>query len=335
MYKYDSKALPVFEDGPFTLYILDFIYYKRSCGLKYEDSAPCVLRMICHQMNQYPADNLEMTKEMVNALVAKRPSEAYSTQSRRISYLRQLAIYLNMRGIPAYIYPENSIHKEEKTFVPYLFTQDEINAVYQVADNLIRIKRYPNYEKVYPTLLRLLFSSGLRISEALNLKIRHFDYLDALLLIENSKNGKSRRIPLSASMSHVLIEYLEHRYGPAPDRERFIFEAPDGGRYSRGSVRSTIMNIFKGAGLPTVSDGYHPRVHDARHQFAVSAMEKMKAEGMDLYCAMPLLSTYLGHKGLRETEKYLWLPEFRMEEIAVSGDKLIEGMIPEVSWDEK
>ncbi|MGL5434694.1 MAG: tyrosine-type recombinase/integrase [Lachnospiraceae bacterium] len=335
MYKNDSKALPVFEDGLFTPYTLDFIHYKRSCGIKYEDSAPYVLRMICHQMNQYPADGLEMTKEMVKALVEKHPAEAYSTQSRRISYLRQLAIYLNMRGIPAYVYPENSIHKEEKTFVPYLFTQNEVKTIFQVADNLPCIKRYPNYEKVYPVLLRLLFSSGLRISEALNLKIKHFSYADALLLIENAKNGKSRCIPLSASMSHVLIEYLDCRYGIAPARERFIFEAPDGGRYNRGGVRSTIMNIFKNAGLPTISDEYHPRVHDARHQFAVSAMEKMKAEGMDLYCAMPLLSVYLGHKGLRETEKYLWLPQFCMEEIAVSDQKLVAGMIPEVSWDEE
>jgi len=335
MSKYDSKTLPLFEDGPFTPYVLDFIHYKRSCGLKYEDSAPSVLRMICHQMNQYPAESLEMTKEMVNALVAKRPVEAYSTQSRRISYLRQLAVYLNMRGVPAYVYPENSIHKEEKTFVPYLFTPDEIKKIFQVADNLPRIKRYPNYEKVYPVLLRLLFSSGLRISEALNLKIRHFDYSDALLLIENSKNGKSRCIPLSASMSHMLTEYLECRFGISPDRERFIFEAPDGNRYYRCGIRSTIMNIFKNAGLPAVSEVYHPRVHDVRHQFAVNAMEKMKAEGMDLYCAMPLLSVYLGHKGLRETEKYLWLPQFRMEEIAVSDQKLVPGMIPEVSWDEE
>ena len=64
-------------------------------------------------------------------------------------------------------------------------------------------------------------------------------------------------------------------------------------------------------------------------------MEKMHENGMDLYYVLPLLSTYLGHKGIRETERYLRLPQFKMDEIASSNKKLIYGMIPEVNWDDK
>jgi integrase len=167
------------------------------------------------------------------------------------------------------------------------------------------------------------------------LKLKHFDENSNALLVENSKKGKSRCVPLSASMSCVIKNYINKRFGIQSGIERYIFEAPDGGRYSKCGVRSTIINIFKAAGVPTTISGRHARVHDVRHFFAVKSMEKMKLSGMDLYCAMPLLSMYLGHEGLRETEKYLWLPEFRMGELSAPSRQVQSGMIPEVTWDEE
>lgn len=325
----------VFKEGVFTPYILSFIQYKRSCGLQYEDSAECTLRMICDKLNQYQIESPpELTKEMVENLAAKRIDETYATQCRRITYLRQLAIYLNKISITAYIIPVQQKPKDNRAFVPYLLSDLEIEKMFVVADNLSPIVRYPHYQKVYPVLLRLLYATGLRTSEALNLKHRSFDKINNTLLIENSKKGKTRCIPLSTSISNALTKYISCRFGEVSDFEGYIFAAPDGGRYSRGAVRSTIINIFKTAGIPTTVSEHHARVHDLRHLFAVKAMEKMKAEGVDLYCAMPLLSVYLGHKGLRETEKYLWLPQFRMAEVSAS-DRLLPGMIPEVSWDEE
>ena len=115
--KHDAKTLPVFEDGIFTPYIVGFIHYKRSNGLKYEDSAQYVLRTICRRLNQYPIDCPELTKEMVDDLVNKRPEEKYSTQSRRVTYLREFARYLNRHSVTAYVYPEQSRHREETAFI--------------------------------------------------------------------------------------------------------------------------------------------------------------------------------------------------------------------------
>jgi integrase len=329
----NEKKMPDFGEGVFTKFIIDFILYKRSCGLKYEDSIEYVLRIINRALNNYSVKEPELTKEMVDQLVKKRPHEQYSTQSRRISLLRQFARYLTWRGINAYVYPELSIHKEEQTFVPYLFTDSELHSIFSVADHLLAKSRYPFYQMVYPVIIRLLYSCGLRLSEALNLKILDFNMEIATLYIDKSKK-KSRLVAMSASMSKVLWDYVENRYGDKKYPERYIFEAPDGNRYNRGSVRSTIMNIYKHAGLPMVGCGRHPRVHDLRHNFSVRAMEKMQKSGMDLYCTLPLISVYLGHKGIRETERYLRLPQFRMDEIASSGAKLVEGMIPEVKWDD-
>lgn len=309
----NERRMPDFDEGAFTELILDFISYKRICGLKYEDSAEYVLRAINKELNNYAVEESVLTKEMVDNLVKKRPHEQYSTQSRRISLLRQLAKYLSQRGINAYVYPELSIHNEERTFVPYLFTDSEMKSVFLVADHLPLINKYPFYHMVYPVLIRLLYSCGLRLSEALHLRIRDVDMEAATLYIDKSKNSKSRVVAMSTSMNKILWKYINNRYGDSIYQERYVFEAPDGGRYNRGSARSAIMNIFKYAGLPQLVSGRHPRVHDLRHNFSVKAMEKMQKSGMDLYCTLPLLSVYLGHKGIRETERYLRLPQFRMD----------------------
>jgi len=332
--KIKSNELPFFEQGSFTELVKGFIHYKRSCGLSYDDSAVYVLRQICGQLNQYSSENQELTQAMVFKVVEKRPHEQYSTHSRRITYIRQFAKYLDRKGYTAYIYPECSIHKEETTFVPYLFCNHEIERIMDVVDSLPKIRRYPHYHRVYPVLVRLLYSCGLRLSEALNLRIKHYELQEKTLMIKKSKNYKSRVVPISESMSIVLAKYLNSRFGSFPDVERYVFEAPDGSVYNRGSVRSTVYNIFKKAGLPHNVEEHHPNVHSFRHNFAVRAMEKMQNEEMDLYCTLPILAAYLGHKGIRETERYLRLPAFRMDEIANANKNLVEGMIPEVPQDE-
>lgn len=330
----NKRKRPYFEEGVFKELILDFISYKRSCGFKY-DSVEYVLCAINRKLNEYEVKEPILSKKMVDNLVKKRPYEQYSTQSRRITLLRQLAIYLCWRGIEAYVYPEVSIHREEKTFVPYLFTDSEMESIFYVSDHLKPAVKSPYYHMVYPVLIRILYSCGLRLSEALNLRIKDVDLKTATVYIDKSKDYKSRVVAMSESMNKVIKRYINNRYGKKAYPERFVFEAPDGGRYSRGSARCAIMKIYKKAGLPYIISSRHPRVHDLRHNFAVKSMEKMQACGMDLYCTLPLLSVYLGHKGIRETERYLRLPQFRMNEIASSGSKLVKGMIPEVKWNDK
>ena len=56
-------------------------------------------------------------------------------------------------------------------------------------------------------------------------------------------------------------------------------------------------------------EGSVPRLHDLRHTFCVRALEQMEAKGFDLYTSLPMLSTYLGHRRITETEYYLRLME--------------------------
>ena len=81
-------------------------------------------------------------------------------------------------------------------------------------------------------------------------------------------------------------------------------------------------------------DGSTPRVHDLRHTFAVHSLEKMVSEGKDIYCALPTLSTYLGHRGVESTEKYLRLTEESFRSIIDGMEIYYGGLFPEVCHDE-
>ena len=65
--------------------------------------------------------------------------------------------------------------------------------------------------------------------------------------------------------------------------------------------------ILKQAGIPYIGSGYGPRIHDWRHTFAVKAFKQMIDQGLDMYVALPILSTYLGHKTIYATERYVRL----------------------------
>jgi integrase len=73
-----------------------------------------------------------------------------------------------------------------------------------------------------------------------------------------------------------------------------------------------------------------PRVHDIRHTYAVHALEKMINEGQDIYCTLPILSRFLGHRCIESTEKYLRLTKEAYSSIIDATTPLYIDVFPEV-----
>ena len=72
-------------------------------------------------------------------------------------------------------------------------------------------------------------------------------------------------------------------------------------------------------------------IHDIRHTFAVHAFEQMASLGWDLYCTLPILCAYLGHEGIKSTEKYLWFTEHTHADLLASVTELYKDVFPEVT----
>ena len=67
------------------------------------------------------------------------------------------------------------------------------------------------------------------------------------------------------------------------------------------------------------SFGNLPRTHDLRHSFCVHALQQMVEKGMDIYCTLPFLSSFMGHRNIYSTEKYLRLVEENFSELIGGG----------------
>lgn len=211
--------------------------------------------------------------------------------------------------------------KGNSTFVPHIFTVDEISRILNAADNLPYRKNAPTRHLVIPAVIRLLYSCGLRVNEALRLRTTDVDLESGVISIFNGKGGKDRFVPIHSSLSEYLREYTGKLL---LDREWFFPSAS--GHYSSNTIYENFRELLFKSHIRHTGNG--PRVHDFRHTFAVHTLEKQLAEGYDPMIIVPRLAAYLGHKSYRETCWYIHLTIASFPELAQKLDSAFAGIIP-------
>jgi site-specific recombinase XerD len=165
-------------------------------------------------------------------------------------------------------------------------------------------------------LILLLYAAGLRISEALSLRLTDVDLSAGILTIRESKFYKTRLVPMSPALNGTLGEPVAQRAKDHPtslDAELFLT------RTGTPVARHTAENVFsrlrvRAGGLRHDGCRYQPRLHDLRHAFAVHRLISWYRQGADVQRLLPQLATYLGHVHIAATQRYLTLtPELLHE----------------------
>lgn len=318
--------------GPFKDYCLKYANYKKQLSFNFGESSFYLLRYMDDYFKRYNLSSPVLTKRMVEDYVSYRGTESKKTQNMRMCLIRQFALFMNRIGFDFYVYPVNKFIPIVKTFTPYIFTHDEIKRIMNVVDNLPYRPRNKYYHLIYPMLFRMLYGCGLRINEALSLKKPEVDLVNGILTITKAKNSTSRLIPMSHSLTNYCRHYAENMKLDMTS-EGYFYLSNDNNRYNRKPVYVKFKQFMKLAGI--FSDGeVGPRAHDIRHTYAVHALEKMINDGQDVYCTLPVLSTYLGHRGIESTEKYLRLTEQAYNSIIDKVSPLYTNVFPqEVSYE--
>lgn len=317
----------VLEPGQFSNVIEQFILYKQGLGFKYGESIQFVLKRLNQQLNQFKMDTPHLSKDTVMRLSERRQGEAITTQSKRISILRQLAKFMHLVDLEAYVYPDHYKLIYYDGFSPYIFSHSDISKMLKIADNLSYCTQSPYRHIVWPAFFRVLYGCGLRISEGLFLKQTHVDLVEGVLFIEHSKNQISRYVPLSKSL-HEYLKTYQVQMAPLLDKSDYFFPAYHTlNAYSSNNARTQIKNIYQSANIALNQHGRFPRVHDLRHTFCCHALEQLINKGYDPYYCLPLLSTFVGHQTIRDTERYLHLPQFQYPELALVGNDILKNSI--------
>jgi integrase len=160
---------------------------------------------------------------------------------------------------------------------------------------------------VYYCLFGLLSISGLRLSEARNLKLQDVDLDNGVLTIRGTKFGKTRLVPLHPSTCKVLAEYIDRRQRHWAERtvSPYLFVSSWGNRLDSGRIHRAFYALSRQIGLRGASDSHGPRLHDLRHRFATKTLVNWYRSGQDPERRLPLLSAYLGHVHVADTQWYL------------------------------
>lgn len=302
-----------------------FVEYKRLEGYKYNGEVKELQRLDrCFQThNITPADHPD---EVVYGWLGKRSSESDKTFSTRNSVYRQFYSYLLSQGDNVLPAPPNAREKLQGSgFVPYIFTHDEMRRIFDAADSM-EIKS-ASFDRCAPLLLRLLYGTGLRINEALSLTVRDVSIRQQVLLVREAKNDNSRLVPMSQSLSERMKDYLSlHGY---PEEEP-VFQQDGQKPFHKNTAYEWFRLALWKAGIPHRGRGKGPRLHDIRHTFAVHSLQAAVEAGTDPNAFLPLLCTYLGHRRLSATERYLRLTAEVYPSVIKDMDGIMCGIIPEV-----
>ncbi|WP_430937354.1 tyrosine-type recombinase/integrase [Saccharicrinis sp. 156] len=286
-------------------YIAKFIALKNSLGYKYNDGG-WALSLFDRLAYSKDVGKLEITKELAEEYSVLRPNEKEKTRYNRVVIVSQFARFLNDLGFrccPPRCAPA------KRTYIPYVFTREQIKEIFKVCDNLeICICNRNTAVSAMPAIIRLLYGTGVRVGEAVKLKHGDVDLSGNKLILRQTKNGTDRMVPFSESLAETLRGYLKHRdLIPAIKKADTFFIKPDGSPIAMNSVYKWFRRILYKANIPFRGRGLGPRPHDLRHTFCVHTLAQMSGKGLDLYCSLPVLSTYLGHRTLRGTDVYVRL----------------------------
>lgn len=323
--------IPEFE-GPFCKLIPEFIRFKRSLGYDYGKQMIYNLIKMNHFLISNQITKVEIPEDLYKKWIQLRVNEAVSTQQKRYTAIHGFADFLLRNGYSGIFDTENPVSKKEN-YIPYIYSDDEIDRLFRAADHLdFSMERCKfNHQNMFPVLLRLLYSTGMRISEVLNLKLKDIDLCRGCIYIWDSKNHVSRMVATSVSMKDILNRYADSVSFTSLDS--YFFHGKNGCSYSYGAVRFVFRWVLLSARVNKRADDNYPRLHDFRHLFSIKALENMEKKGYDLYTAIPLLSRYLGHKSITETEYYIRLTQNSHDRITTASKNYCPNLFPIIGGD--
>jgi len=200
-------------------------------------------------------------------------------------------------------------------FVPHIYSQDELQRLLDATAccESSRCKLQPYTCRM---LILLLYAAGLRISEALSLRLTDMDLTAGILTIRESKFYKTRLVPMSPALNVTLGQYVAQRAKDHPTPlDAALFLTRTGTPVARHTAENVFSRLRVRAGvLRPDGSRYQPRLHDLRHAFAVHRFVSWYRQGADVQRLLPQLATYLGHVHIAATQRYLTLtPELLHE----------------------
>lgn len=307
-----------------------FLDEKHSLGYKYEENERYLRNFDTMCAERFPTIDT-ITKPVGMAWAVANANEGKAGFARRMSSVRELARFIIRSGKPAFVIPGEFGKVPYRNYIPYIFSTEELTALFQAADKFSYNERYPENCLEVPVLLRLLYACGLRPYEGRMILRENIDLEKGTIFIPESKKLKDRIVPMDDVMLSICRKYDENIRMIIPNSEYFF---PCRGKSHHFHNRHWLAEIMRrcmlNAGITDGSLAISPRPYDLRHTFATHTLFRWLKEGRDLDNCLPYLSAYMGHEQFKHTAYYIHLiPDFLPEILPMIRGKF-EYVIPEV-----
>jgi integrase len=244
-----------------------------------------------------------LNRALILFWVRSRPQESPVTWPRWIEIIRPFAKYLQQFD-PAVEIPDTHLFgRGHRRLTPHIYTEQEICTLLRSAERLgpegsLR-------PLTYRCLFGLIATTGLRISEALNLCLSDVDLNRGMLTIRRTKFQKSRLVPIHPSTTQILRDYSVAREQSVANVSDRFFVCTQGLGLKNRTVHGVFERLRAHLGWTARGGHPHPRIHDLRHSFICHRIEQWYRQGINVDHAIVALSTYVGHVKVTDTYWYL------------------------------
>ena len=292
-----------------------YLVMRRALGFKLTTQGRHLMSFIDY-CEVHHADHLTTELALTWATQTPRASDDEVYWSRRLMVVRIFARHLKTLDPATEVPPEDALPHHYRRIAPYLYSPAEIAALMSVASRLKPALRSVTWQ----TLIGLLAVTGMRKGEACRLDRDQVDLDTGVLVVADSKFGKSRQVLLHPSTIIALRNYERRRdyWCPTPATPSF-FVSTRGTRLDAHNITHTFAELIEAADIQAPAGRRRPRLHDLRHSFTVTTLLDWYRDGADVQARLPLLATWLGHVDPKSTYWYLQaVPEL----LALAVDRL-------------
>jgi integrase len=225
-------------------------------------------------------------------------------RARRLEVVRGFARFRAIFDDGTEIPAQRLLGEAHRRTAPHVYSDGEISDLLHAAS---RLSPHGGIRpRTFQTLFGLLASTGLRISEALRLRLKDVDSNQQLLVIKETKFQKTRLVPLHPSVAAKLDSYIGFRDQCVPLSESdTLFVSARGTALNYSTVRNTFRTLCKRLGWKPEDGRRRPRMYDLRHTFACRRLLQWYRDGIEIDHAISSLSTYMGHVKVTDTYWYL------------------------------
>ena len=298
-------------------YELDsFIKFKISQGCK-----GSYFIALARQLDRFLIQKNEKTFSAIDCEKwrTKLKSESESAHYRRVNFSKHFFTFLRLKKYDVSI-------PSDVAFIPsgfraHIYSRDELHRYFIAVDTFSQNLSVRMRLQI-PVIFRLLYSTGMRIGEILNIKKKHVDSETNSIFVPVSKNSKERIVFLSSSMGKLLKCYRDKTFDKIDDDD-YIFQDSYCKKLNLSTLGYHHRRFLKLANIPYVGNFKGPRIHDFRHTFAVNSFIQLLKSGLKINVALPVLCKYLGHTSIEATEDYIQIVKNLFPEMIEPFEKKI------------